>query len=122
MEISNRQILQSMLERRTEEILDNIDKLIAPFFCNSPAMGKIALTFVDAKKREYIPQIQDYIDLLVETACLNPDVSLTDSIFNAENILNDFLAGIIESKLQLPKGIINVSLSTLFEGEKLVKL
>lgn len=121
MEVSNKEVLQSMLERRAETLLNTFDELLLPLFDQSPALGKVAINFITIKKKEYLPKIQEYCDLLVETACLDPSISLKEAIDNAEDMLNEFMAEMIESKLHLPTGTIRISLGVLF-ADKMIRI
>lgn len=110
-----------MIERKAEQMLEMTDTLVEPLFVNSPAIGRMASTFIAVKKREFIPKLQAYCDLLVETSCMDPDISLDAAITNAEDTLNQFISEFVSQKLDLPLGVVSISLQTLF-GDKVVKL
>lgn len=121
MELSNKEILRSMVERKAENLLNATDEIIAPLFQGNPAIGRMAMTFVNQKKKEFVPQVQEYCDLLVETSCLNPEATLEEAITNAEVTLNDFISGLIGEKMGIPPGTVTISLQVLF-GDGLFKL
>lgn len=121
MDISNKEILRSMVERKAENLINSIDDLVLPLFNGNPAIGRIAQTFISTKKRELVPKAQEYCDLLVETSCLDPDVTLEDAITNAETTLNDLISGLIGDKLGVPAGTVSISLQVLF-GDGVLKL
>lgn len=121
MDISNREILQSMIERKAEVLINSVDGMILPLFNGNPAIGKMAQSFITAKKKDLLPKIQEYCDLLVETSCIDPEVTLNDAVINAENMLNEFITQIVGNKLGVPAGTVNISLQVLF-GEDLFKL
>jgi len=121
MEVPNREILRSMIERKAEAILNSVDDFILPLFEGNPAIGRIAQTFITAKKREFVPKVQEYCDLLVETSCLNSEISLEEAITNAEVTLNEFISGLIAEKLGVPLGTVSISLQVLF-GDGVFKL
>jgi len=77
-------------------------------------MKSIALAFVNGKKKEYLPQIQQQCDLLAETSCADPTLSLEESVQRAEEILNSYVGTLFESKFGVPSGAVAISLSTLF--------
>lgn len=110
-----------MIERKAENLLNSTDDLIMPLFEGNPAISKVVRNFVTTKKRELVPKIQEQCDLLVETSCMDPDISLIEAVTNAESTLNDYIAQLIGDKLSLPAGTVSISLQTLF-GERLFKL
>ena len=110
MDLQSKEILRSMIERKAENILNGIDDIVPTFFSGNPAIERIAHNFVSAKRKEYLPKVQEYCDLLVETSCADPDITLEAAIKNAEMTLNDFITELIGNKLGFPAGTVSISL------------
>jgi hypothetical protein len=121
MDKASQEILQSMIERKAEHLLNSIDDIALPLFRNNPAMSRVAKTFLNAKKKEFVPKVQEYCDLLVETACLDSNATLQQGIVTAEELLNDFISNIISEKLGVAPGSVSVSLQVLL-GNDIFKL
>lgn len=121
MEISNKEVLRSMIERKAGNLIDSVDDIILPLLKGNPAISRMAQTFISTKKREFIPKAQEYCDLLVESSCLDPTITLEEAIANAEATLNDFISGLIGEKLGVAPGTINISLRVLL-GDGIFKL
>lgn len=121
MDVTNKEILRSMIERKAENLINSIDGLVLPFFSGNPAISRLAQNFITVKKRELVPKVQEYCDLLVEAAFIDPNVTLQEAVVNAENMLNEFVSQLIGDKLGMPAGTVSISLQVLF-GDGLLKL
>lgn len=129
MENSNKEKLRYLIERRVENISDNLlqqTPLVIGEICNAvipnaPAIQKIAIETINKKKNQLMPKVQEYCDLLVDMATLDPDETLEDYIKNAENIINETLATMISKRTGLPEGIMKFSLDA-FLSDTVIKL
>ena len=121
MSLSNKEILTNLIERKIGNLLDSSDLIVNQFLSGNPAMSKIVQNVVNVKKKEYLPQLQEYSDLLVETSCIDTSASLEQCIANAETTLNEFITKFISDKMGVPQGTVQISLQALF-GEDVLKL
>lgn len=121
MDLSNKQILQNLVERKVGNLLDASDLIVGQLLQGNPAMSKIVQNIFNAKKKEYLPQLQEYVDLLVETSCIDTSATLEQCIANAETTLNEFITKFIGDKLGVPQGTVQISLQALF-GTDILKL
>lgn len=114
-----------MVERKVQNLLDNsntyADALLTRFFGNAPAIKNMALNLFTAKKKELLPKINEYCDLIVEASCLDESGNLESYINNAETLLNEYLANFINKHTGFPGGTVIISLQSLF-GADLLKL
>lgn len=107
----NKEILTTMLEKDAGNIYEKLRESALKVI---PVQFKpIANNYLKANEKKWLKKMEEYCSMLAETSFPSPETTLEEALANAEESLNAFIGGFLQSKLGIDQGSINIVLNML---------